>query len=408
MVQNKIKISIIKNNFIAFIAFTLPLNKSLIPILIVITLFISLLEGGFKEKIQQLKNPYLFLAIGFYFMHLVAMLYTSNIKAGNFDLEQKLSLFVFPLIFFTNIKFNFENLTNVLKSFVFGCILSGILCVINALFKFYISGDTDVFFYSQFSIIMHTSYFAMYLCCAFIFVLFKDGIISNTPLKTVVLLFFMVLIVLIASKSGILSLAFAITIKFFQDIFIHKSYKRVLIMSILVLVSTIALYFIFPKSVKRLVEMKQTITSSNSSEMNTTSSRIVVWESALNIISQHFITGVGTGDVNDALKKEYENGGVDQLIEKKLNAHNQYLQTFIALGLLGILALLSLLIAIIYFTIKVKLWEGALLSFVIIINMLFESMLETQAGVVFIAFFLMLYFSIATQNIKTKNSIIAP
>jgi hypothetical protein len=40
--------------------------------------------------------------------------------------------------------------------------------------------------------------------------------------------------------------------------------------------------------------------------------------------------------------------------------------------------------------------------------MLFESMLETQAGVVFIAFFLMLYFSIATQNIKTKNSIIAP
>jgi O-antigen ligase len=218
----------------------------------------------------------------------------------------------------------------------------------------------------------------------------------------------MVLIVLIASKSGILSLAFAITIKFFQDIFIHKSYKRVLIMSILVLVSTIALYFIFPKSVKRLVEMKQTITSSNSSEMNTTSSRIVVWESALNIISQHFITGVGTGDVNDALKKEYENGGVDQLIEKKLNAHNQYLQTFIALGLLGILALLSLLIAIIYFTIKVKLWEGALLSFVIIINMLFESMLETQAGVVFIAFFLMLYLSIATQNIKTKNSIIAP
>jgi hypothetical protein len=76
--------------------------------------------------------------------------------------------------------------------------------------------------------------------------------------------------------------------------------------------------------------------------------------------------------------------------------------------LLGILALLSLLIAIIYFTIKVKLWEGALLSFVIIINMLFESMLETQAGVVFIAFFLMLYLSIATQNIKTKNSIIAP
>ena len=408
MLQNKIKISSIKNNFIAFIAFTLPLNKSLIPILIVTTILLTLLEGGFKEKLQQLKNPYLFLAIGFYITHLLAMLYTSNIKAGSFDLEQKLSLIIFPLVFFTNIKFNFENLTNILKSFVYGCILSGLLCAFNALFKFYLSGDIDVFFYSQFSIIMHTSYFAMYLCCACIFILFKDGIITNKLLKIVVLLFFVVLIVLISSKSGILSLAFVITIKFFQDIFIHKSYIRVLIMSILVLVSTIATYFIFPKSIKRLMEMKQTITSSNSSEINTTSSRIVVWQSALNIISEHFITGVGTGDVNDALKKEYENGGVDQLIEKKLNAHNQYLQTFIALGLLGILALLALLIAVIYFTIKVKLWEGALLSFVIIINMLFESMLETQAGVVFIAFFLMLYLSIAIQSIKTKNSIIAP
>ena len=408
MLQNKIKISSIKNNFIAFIAFTLPLNKSLIPILIVTTILLTLLEGGFKEKLQQLKNPYLFLAISFYITHLVAMLYTSNIKAGSFDLEQKLSLIIFPLVFFTNIKFNFENLTNILKSFVYGCILSGLLCAFNALFKFYISGDIDVFFYSQFSIIMHTSYFAMYLCCACISILFKDGIITNKLLKIVVLLFFVVLIVLISSKSGILSLAFIITIKFFQDIFIHKSYIRVLIMSILVLVSTIATYFIFPKSIKRLMEMKQTITSSNSSEINTTSSRIVIWQSALNIISEHFITGVGTGDVNDALKKEYENGGVDQLIDKKLNAHNQYLQTFIALGLLGILALLALLIAVIYFTIKVKLWEGALLSFVIIINMLFESMLETQAGVVFIAFFLMLYLSISIQSIKTKNSIIAP
>jgi hypothetical protein len=50
----------------------------------------------------------------------------------------------------------------------------------------------------------------------------------------------------------------------------------------------------------------------------------------------------------------------------------------------------------------------AILAVIIAFNLLFESMLETQAGVVFISFFLMFYLSIATKNARIKNLNIAP
>ena len=77
------------------------------------------------------------------------------------------------------------------------------------------------------------------------------------------------------------------------------------------------------------------------------------------------------------------------------------------MGLPGILILLSSLIAIGYLTVTNNLVDGALLTLIIAFNLLFESMLETQSGVVFISFFLTLYFKLAITDLKSKNSIIA-
>jgi O-antigen ligase len=75
-----------------------------------------------------------------------------------------------------------------------------------------------------------------------------------------------------------------------------------------------------------------------------------------------------------------------------LNAHNQYLQTYIALGIPGILLLMILLafpgwiafrrIHFVYFCFL------AVFAF----NILVESMLEVQAGVIYYAFFNALFF----------------
>jgi O-antigen ligase len=378
-----------------------------VPLLIVFTIIIWLVEGNFREKIQALKSKFFLLAILLYLWHLIGMLYTTNFKAGGFDLEQKLSLLILPLLFFSESHVNNLQSLKILKSFVVGCVLAGLICLANAALKYYISGDIEGMFYTQFSPIMHTSYFAMYLCFAIILILFNDGIMQNQILKIATVLYLTLPIVLSSSKSGLFSLGLIILAKLMYDIFIKKSYLRVLLFSSLLIVTALLMYIVFPKAFERVKEMNQTITSSKS-EVNTSTSRIAIWKLSSTIISNNYLVGVGTGDVKDALNSAYEKQTIAELAEKKLNAHNQYLQTFMALGLPGILILLSLLGVVAYFTWSNKMLDGALLTAIIAFNLLFESMLETQAGVVFIAFFLMYYFSLATNNFRLKNLTIAP
>lgn len=407
MIQNKIKICSIKNFLLQCIAFTLPLNKSLLPIFIVITVLIAFIEGNFQQKLQALKSKFFLIAISLYLLHIVGMLYTTNHKAGMFDLEQKLSLLILPLIFFSDTSINNIQSQKILKSFVLGCVLAGIICLANAAYKYYISGDIGSLLYTQFSPIMHTSYFAMYLCFAIILILFNESFVYHLAFKIIAVLFLILPIVLSSSKSGLFSLGLILLAKFIYEVLIKKSYLKVLVFSSLLIASAISIYFVFPKAFERVGEMKEALTSSKS-EINTSTSRIAIWKIATNIISKNTILGVGTGDVKDAFISEYQKLTIREFTEKKLNAHNQYLQTFVALGLPGILSLLVLLSTIAHFSWYNKMLDGTILTVIIAFNLLFESMLETQAGVVFISFFLMFYLSLAIKNVRIKNLNIAP
>ena len=405
-IQNKLKINSLKNNFIALIAFALPLSKVLMPILLVILLLLWLIDGSIKEKASGFKSPIFWFAISFYCIHIFGMLYTANTKAGSFDLEQKLSLLIFPMLFFTSAIIESKVVLNTLKSYVLGCFLAGCICLLNASYRYYISGDADSFFYIQFSAIMHASYFAMYLCFALIVILFNDELIQNKLVKNTAILFFIVLIVLTSSKSGVFAMLLIVFAKFMQYVLVKKKYTSALLLLVVIGITAGAAYWVFPKSFERITQMKNAFTQS-SNELNTTTSRIAIWKHAFAVIKDNYIIGVGTGDVKEALAAEYDKQTENQLIEKKLNAHNQYLQTFIALGLPGILGLLALLIGVVYASYRANMLDASLLVLLIGFNMLFESMLETQSGVIFIAFFLMLYFKIAHDKIQVKNNTIA-
>jgi len=78
----------------------------------------------------------------------------------------------------------------------------------------------------------------------------------------------------------------------------------------------------------------------------------------------------------------------------ELNAHNQYLQTMITLGIIGLIVLLLNLILPALYSMEQKHYLYLVFLILIGFNLLFESMLETQAGVVFYAFFNAYLFAI--------------
>ena len=118
-----------------------------------------------------------------------------------------------------------------------------------------------------------------------------------------------------------------------------------------------------------------------------TSVRVLIWGVATEIIKNNFLFGVGTGDVKDVLLEKYKENGMTGAYNEKLNAHNQFLQTFVALGLPGIILLLSSFIFPFILAIRKRNYIYISFLTIVFVNFLTESMLETIAGVMFYAFF---------------------
>ena len=114
-----------------------------------------------------------------------------------------------------------------------------------------------------------------------------------------------------------------------------------------------------------------------------------MWAASCQVFVEHPF-GVGTGNVDDFLSDKLNEIGQPHMAAKKLNPHNQFLQTAVEVGVFGLALLIFLAIYGTYVSIQTKNW---LLLFVIIslaFNCLFESMLQRQSGIVFYTFWICL------------------
>jgi O-antigen ligase len=136
-----------------------------------------------------------------------------------------------------------------------------------------------------------------------------------------------------------------------------------------------------------------------------TAVRLLIWEQAIQIIRQNFFTGTGVGDANAALYKAYEEQGLTGAFELKLNAHNQYLQTFLGMGILGFLLLLQMTLGDLVRALFRRQFLLFIFSLLIVMNLMVESMLQRSAGVLFFCFFYCFLHLVKEEDLS-DNSII--
>jgi len=376
------------------LCFSISFHKKAIAPLIIIFLITSLVNGDYRFK-EKSKNILFFTTI--FIVYAIGMLYSENISYGLKDLETKLSLLVFPIAFFIS-KINFRSmLETTLKWFIIGLILSSITCLVEAIYQFNVTGDENEFFYYKLSLFHHTSYISMYLnlgiiiCYHFLFQQSKSLVFKKVYAVSIIT-FFTIMIVMLSAKTGIITMlithGFAITYWAIKT----KSYLKSLLIINLIVFSFFAAYQSSSIFNARIKEAVSTLLSSNRSKTSTTAVRIDTWKTSLEIISVKSFLGYGTGDVKDVIMNKYKEKELHHLIETKLNPHNQFLQTTIAIGLLGCVIFILLLFIPTYHSVKRK--EMLLPFFILLfsISMLTESMLETQSGVIFYAFFNSLLF----------------
>jgi O-antigen ligase len=386
------------------LAFAIPFHKKIIPPLIILFLISSLINGNYKLKNRN-KNILFFTSL--YVLYLLGLLYTQNLKYGFHDLETKLSLLIFPLAFYIS-KINFRAiLNNVLKWFVFSIVISSIICLGEAIYQFIVTGDESELFYYKLSLFHHTSYISMYLnlgviiCYHFLFKQ-KPLLIFNKNFTLPIISFLTIMIVMFSAKTGIITMLLAHAFFIAYWTIKTKSYFKALIVISLIAISFFSIYKLSHTLNARVNEAINTLTSNNKSNSSTTAVRIDAWKTSLELISTKPVIGYGTGDTKDELLKKYNEKGLLFLVEKELNPHNQFLQTTLSIGLIGLLIFIATLVLPAYYTIKKK--ENLYFYFILLfsISILTESMLETISGVVFYTFFNALFFAAYFTTNKTS------
>jgi O-antigen ligase len=141
----------------------------------------------------------------------------------------------------------------------------------------------------------------------------------------------------------------------------------------------------------------QSFTEGYNSSGHSLTMRIHYWQAAILIIKDHFFTGVGTGDVEDAFQAKYVEINSPLELSWRHRAHNQYLTMMVAFGVFGVAFFLFWLFAPAYFK-KGKLHPVYFaFLFILLISMLFEDTLETQAGLSFAVFFSSLFLLEAAE-----------
>ncbi|MEA3480310.1 MAG: O-antigen ligase family protein [Bacteroidota bacterium] len=392
----------IYNYLIALLAFAIPLHKKITVLLIAMIVLNWFLEFNFREKYRKvrdsrLRQQNLLFAI-VYMLFAIGLLYTDNLYGGSggwFKMEVKGSLLIFPLLFST-IDYKWLDKAYVQKLFNFfiiGSVVSCLFCAGNALIAYMGDHRFEVFYYKELSMFHYPSYMAMYITFAVAIILFNmmnrwSSYGLNWKIGWLLLLvFYNAFIITLASKAGILSLGLVYGIAITYSL-ARKRYKLSGIIGLL-LITLINLYIFFPYSSNRMTVARAAVEQDKLDKNSTEGSvlRMLIWRSSSGIIKEHFLTGVGTGDVEDALIQKYEEKDIAMAVEQKLNAHNQYLQTWLAIGLPGLLTLLLMLFLPAWQAFRRYNLVYFLFLFIIAFNFIFESMLETQSGVVFYAFF---------------------
>jgi O-antigen ligase len=193
--------------------------------------------------------------------------------------------------------------------------------------------------------------------------------------------------VLLSSKLGLITLTLIYLIALIRYSF--KNYTIGIIGLILVIATGLGIVKFVPAITDRVKTATAALTSStvNNADAESTSVRMLIWKAANQVIAEHPIVGTGTGDSKDELIKEYERRGMTGAVEHHLNAHNEFYQVFVALGLIGFTIFCMQLVIPLALSIREKCSIYTFFLIILILNFLTESMLEGEAGVLFYAFF---------------------
>ena len=253
-----------------------------------------------------------------------------------------------------------KNIRGILLFFVLGILTSSLFCLTKSfLLSLSFDGKIDFnpidsryagwayggnrFRYLGLSYILHPTYYSLYILLALIVdvIFLKNRIFINKYLNIVLkaaVPIFIVMIYLLSSKAVLIS-SLIVLVLFAVDLYKKYNNVQVKISILFISLKIITVVITNPRFGKLMKAIENPETIMDNSTDGSFISRVHIWEAAIDIVRRNFLFGVGPGDTNGTLVTEYKKNNFIDPYEKKSNAHNQYLETFINTGVFGFVTL---------------------------------------------------------------------
>lgn len=251
-------------------------------------------------------------------------------------------------------------------------------------FWFSIDHYGNYYFSEFFSFFTHPSYQSLLISISVAIVILINPLKWTKRVQWSILFFLIVIIGLLSSRAGIIGLLGSLTIMliFRWKYFIPKIRVALIIGFIGIAVGL--------GSNPRVINLL-----SNPAAELENNPRIIAWKSSVYILKEHWLLGVGLDRVQQYLDNYYALKGYEEHRENSYNAHNQFLESWMGMGVAGVLLLVFSLGYGCYLSYCQKNLLAFIFLFNIIVHFCFESMLNRAHGIII---FVLIYSIVFLPN----------
>lgn len=390
--------------YIAF--FLLPIDINYPTPFFVLAIIFGAMNIVKADRTYIGENKVLWVFPLYFLVILISLLYTSHLSEG-FDLiVRSLSLLLFPIIFL----FVKEDASSVRKLFdflLYGLVFSFfmnlssvIYDVVGRVYDMITQGvelsfweglgvSWRLFMNDQFSNLVSPSYVSLYTLLVLSYYLKKE---LNTVWRLLCVLILFAYLFLLGNEAAYYTLFLMAILLIWK---VKDRSKRYLLVCLFIL-GTI----VFVKNPHFFHSSRVNQTTLNTQDLPISEhDRWLSWKAAVAAIEQAPLLGYGVGDAKDVLVAKYKELGptYQNHVKHRYNAHNQFLQTWIETGIVGIFILLFIFTWLAFYMRRSSNEFAVFLA--LFIALIFESMLVRFNGIVF--------FSIIVPLLLKKKSILS-
>lgn len=134
-----------------------------------------------------------------------------------------------------------------------------------------------------------------------------------------------------------------------------------------------------------------------------TDARVDINRNALELASEQSLVGHGAGSYREELVDQYAEAGYSAGVSAGYNAHNQYVESLLSTGVIGLALLLVYLTSPLWLSLlsrRRQLFPAVLATAIVMASVMVESMLERQMGLLFIGWF----YALIVLSISAKEN----